>query len=501
MEGAAAGRAAQRDARALTRVFWYLSTVDLLPAAAACSEWRPLSRRALKTLRFREGASSDALVSMCRSFKALVAVDFSAAAAATRDRHIAALAKRCSKLARVELAACASLTDDAVESLATGCSGLTYVDLSECALITDVSICHLADSCRDLADLSLGGCTNISDSSVWELASSHPELHSLNVAFCQVDDSGVCALAECCHKLAMIDLCGCAGITDASAKALAAGCPATLTEIDLSWCSITDAAGAYCLRSHDRTRARVRDSRAAYTVSCCSADSLPTYPILAAAAVLALVGGCPNLARLSIDFCDDVTDGAVAALAWHGHALVALNLQCVPPASLSADTFRTLTAKCAQLVHTNIGAFFPARPGSTPAPFVASPPLPRAGRARRATVHHPDDEVDDDDDDDAAEESPRRGRGRRRRSTLFFDAQGRPFFHAAAPALGTLRLGGLAQHVEGDEEGGDGAGGYPSGGASTSRADRGAAGDAGSASESDTGDATSSSTSDEYVSE
>ena len=244
---AVAGRAAQRDARTLTRVFGYLSTTDLLPAAVACSEWKSLSRCALTALRFRAGISSAALVSLCRSFKALVAVDFSAAAAATRDRHVAALAKRCSKLTRVELAQCASLTDDAVESLATLCCGLTYVDLSECALLTDVSICHLADSCRDLADLSLGGCTNISDSSVWELASSHPELHSLNVAFCQVDDSGVCALAECCHKLATVDLCGCNGITDASAKALAAGCPATLTEIDLSWCSITDAAGAFFL--------------------------------------------------------------------------------------------------------------------------------------------------------------------------------------------------------------------------------------------------------------
>ena len=214
------------------------------------------------------------------------------------------------------------------------------------------------------------------------------------------------------------------------------------------------------------------------------------------------MGGCPNLARLSIDFCDDVTDGAVAALAWHGHALVALNLQCTAPAYLSADTFRTLTAKCKNLVDTNIGAFFPSRPGATPGPFVASPTLPRARRARRATVHHPDDE-----EDDGAEGGAGRGRGLRRRSTLFFDSAGQPFFHAAAPALGKLSLlpqvGGLAPHREEEARGAEEMAGAKAGAASTAETYRGAADDSLSPRDVDSGgDATSSSsTSDEYVSE
>lgn len=118
-----------------------------------------------------------------------------------------------------------NLRGSTIAAIAACCSALTTISLSQTD-IWDSNVLTLAEGCPLLRKVSFRECSFITDDAMQYLADHCPLLRCVSIDQTEVTDLGVVELARRCRLLEVLHAYECCGVTDASLRALAQGCPA-----------------------------------------------------------------------------------------------------------------------------------------------------------------------------------------------------------------------------------------------------------------------------------
>ena len=163
------------------------------------------------------------------------------------DESIVSVARRCHRLAHVDLSQVYDLTDASVVTIAQSCGPyLRTIKLSRCGRITDLAVIALAENCPGLTDVTVDDCYALTDASIVALVQRCRLLRALDLSHCpRLTDQSVIALTEFSTALKSLimrfpidSLVGPSLLTDRSLLALAAFARGTgrgvLKEVDLT---------------------------------------------------------------------------------------------------------------------------------------------------------------------------------------------------------------------------------------------------------------------------
>lgn len=202
----------------------------------------------------------------------LVALDLTNVSETT-DRAIVALASSTKRLQGINLGGCKKLTDKGVLALAANCPLLRRVKLSHVEQITDEAISALAKSCPLLLEIDLNNCKRITDASIRDLWTYSTHMREMRLSHCvELTDTAFPAsprtetalseginpfptsalqnaerlpplrLPRSFEHLRMLDLTGCAQLTDDAVEGIIAVAP-KIRNLVLAKCSqLTDTA-------------------------------------------------------------------------------------------------------------------------------------------------------------------------------------------------------------------------------------------------------------------
>jgi F-box and leucine-rich repeat protein GRR1 len=191
--------------------------------------------------------SDDALSRVLPCCPNLVAIDLTAVID-TSDRAIIALTSAARRLQGINLAGCKKVTDAGVLSLAYNCPLLRRVKLSGVEQLTDESVSGLAKNCPLLLEIDLNRCKQITDASVRDIWVYSTHMREMRLSHCEnltdlafpappsakhdilpsparphpfplsnsrlPEELPPLALSQLFDHLRMLDLTGCARITD-----------------------------------------------------------------------------------------------------------------------------------------------------------------------------------------------------------------------------------------------------------------------------------------------
>jgi len=165
---------------------------------------------------------------------------------------IEALVSQCGRLERLSLFWLPRLPDSALVAVARGCPGLTALNLSGCLAMTDEGMDALLAKCTKLTDLDITRCPQLTDAALRRIAETlGRSLVDLNCyANSNFSDEGYGALAISATRLERLDVCGARLLSSAALAAVAAGCGASLTSLNCSWCTDLDDAAGVALARH-----------------------------------------------------------------------------------------------------------------------------------------------------------------------------------------------------------------------------------------------------------
>lgn len=142
-------------------------------------------------------------------------------------------------LTRLTLRGCLDLRDEGLECLATWCTNLTslHVQTQNTNAFTDTGLCRLTNL-RGLVEFGVyGGGAAVTDAVVTEWSSAWTRLTSLDLSCAFfVSDAIFGGLSQ--RRLRVLRLYGCYAVTNRGLYAYKAW--ANVTELDLSWCRVTD---------------------------------------------------------------------------------------------------------------------------------------------------------------------------------------------------------------------------------------------------------------------
>uniref|UniRef100_A0A061R0D9 F-box and leucine-rich repeat protein 7 n=2 Tax=Tetraselmis sp. GSL018 TaxID=582737 RepID=A0A061R0D9_9CHLO len=170
-------------------------------------------------------------------------------------------------LAALRMGGCEGLGDERLHDLR--CAGqLGVLDISGSA-VTDLGLRLIGDHFLRLQDLNVARCRGITDGGFRHLVGL--QLRCLGLSFCAVSDAGISVLAAAQPNLCELSLRGCGSVTDEGLEALARGAT-RLMSLDLGSCGSVTEAG------------------------------------------LASLAGLSSLISLSLQYCDSLSDSAIAAL-------------------------------------------------------------------------------------------------------------------------------------------------------------------------------------------
>jgi len=282
----------------------------------------------------------------------------------------AQLIQNCPKLTQIALQGCIGITDTGLTNLSRFCPNLTSLNLSECSRITGAAFATLVQSCQNLSTLKLHkcdvtddwfsntfcncssltkldltGCSGISDEAFPDLARIFLNLTSLNITACSISDIGVMYLADGLPLLSSFCLRAC-NISDQS-LAFLANCP-DLMELNLWGCQITDAGLSHVKNWENLTSLNIgncakiseeglgvlaRTRPSLMTLSVWSNNSLTNSGLMMLANKLSklvslnlgecnigdsslvhLGTACPNLTRLNVVRCKNITTQGLTAI-------------------------------------------------------------------------------------------------------------------------------------------------------------------------------------------
>lgn len=272
------------------------------------------------------------------------------------DAGFAAISGVCGNLTALDASHCRALSDAAAHTIGQTCHALKTLVLDGLSRLSDEGMRHLVAGCPDLVRVSLVGCTSLGDVSLRYLASC-VHLASVNLSDCvQVTDEGVEPLVTSC-SLRSITLANCANLTDKSVRELLAfssqlrrlvlsGCRRLTGEAYPAWPAQLEylALGA-CVRLRAGACGPSKLPSSLAFINLSDVKSLGVVGLGYAAAscpnlrtamlgntdatdeVLALLAAnCPNLSRLDLSNCRDVSDRGLGALGGSARQLESLVL-------------------------------------------------------------------------------------------------------------------------------------------------------------------------------
>nr|KAJ3423198.1 anaphase-promoting complex subunit Hcn1 [Polyrhizophydium stewartii] len=272
------------------------------------------------------------------------------------DQGLSRIAQHAPRLRALSLSSVWDITEAGLETLAEGCKQLRAIELSNCRKITDRGVLALLDRCPHLDAIGLSYCKNLSDAimdrSVWGT------VRRVNLQRCTgIFDGGFLRWRDAVPAYGLAALTDSPVVTFPGMRGVA---PFALEELNLSDCSfLTDQAIA-CIGD------RCPRLRRLCLSFCCSLTERFAEPLVLGCNELetldasycgsavtdgslqTLAAGLPQLRRLSIRGCVQVTDAGVDTVLQFAAHLEALNLtQCK---QISADTAARAEAAGVELV-------------------------------------------------------------------------------------------------------------------------------------------------------
>ncbi|XP_043724244.1 EIN3-binding F-box protein 1-like [Telopea speciosissima] len=213
------------------------------------------------------------------------------------DFGLSAIARGCPSLRVLSLWNVSSISDEGLSEIANGCYRLEKLDLCQCPQISDKGMIAIAENCPNLTAVAVESCPNIGNESLQAIGKHCPNLQSISVKDCpSVGDQGVASLlssttyvmtkvklqgvcitdvslavlghygkavteivlaglqnvsergfwvmgnAHGLHKLKLITITSCRGVTDLGLEAVGKGCP-NLKQLCLRKCSLLSDTG------------------------------------------------------------------------------------------------------------------------------------------------------------------------------------------------------------------------------------------------------------------
>ncbi len=217
---------------------------------------------------------------------------------------------KCFRLTYLDISDCVAVDDLGLRTLSFTCKRLETLHMRRCPRITDVGMQHVASHCTALRELSISDCHKVRDFSLKEISRNFPSLRYLSLMRCAVTDAGIKMIAKGCSNLRYLNVRGCAGVTDAGVVYVAQNC-LKLRSLDVGKCVITN-------------------------------NTLSALGI-----------HCPQLKRLSIKGCRNLTDVGIRAVVAQCCLLHYLNVE---DCSITLDTYEFIREHCQSCVieHTTL---------------------------------------------------------------------------------------------------------------------------------------------------
>ncbi|KAI0082474.1 RNI-like protein [Panus rudis PR-1116 ss-1] len=187
-----------------------------------------------------------AVVALASSTKKLQGINLGGCKKLT-DKGVLALAVNCPLLRRVKLSHVEQVTDDAVSALAKSCPLLLEIDLNNCKNVTDVSVRDLWTHSTNMREMRLSHCVELTDAAFPASPRSEPSLVNgpnpfPTSSFLLGDKPPPLRVPKPFEHLRMLDLTGCANITDEAIEGIISVAP-KIRNLVLAKCTqLTDAA-------------------------------------------------------------------------------------------------------------------------------------------------------------------------------------------------------------------------------------------------------------------
>lgn len=228
--------------------------------------------------------------------------------------------------------------------------------------ITDIGLCAVANACPDLEILDLHKAGQITDTALRLVALRCPKLRQLNIGQCpSISGSGLRAVAESCHDLTELRLAHATHLSDVRVlQRFPHGCP-TLRVLDLTGCRqlsdavMTSVVMPSLIELHLSQCAALTDRTLFACGSHCPELRVLTLSGLAKltdTGILSLVEGCPWLRQIDLAHCVHLSDVGVSWLAEHSPELRHVVLDgCI---ELTDVALHALGSYCPDLKHLSV---------------------------------------------------------------------------------------------------------------------------------------------------
>jgi F-box/leucine-rich repeat protein 7 len=364
----------------LLNIFSYLSTKYLCMASGVCRTWHmlcwdPQLWRSMKISKY-SGSNIDKVLytilsRLARSTQGLcLTLQYIriAQCECLSDRGLGYIAKYCIDLEKLEILACPCIMNRGVQSVLENCLSLTWLDVRGCSCIN--SICHSMitniqssnDTCFRLTYLDISDCVAVDDLGLRTLSFTCKRLETLHMRRCpRITDVGMQHVASHCTALRELSISDCHKVRDFSLKEISRYCP-SLRYLSLMRSAVTDAGikmiakGCSNLRYLNvRSCAGVTDAGVVYVAqNCFKLRSLDVGKCAITNNTLSALGiHCPQLKRLSIKGCRNLTDVGIRAVVAQCCLLHFLNVE---DCSITLDTYEFVREHCQSCVieHTTL---------------------------------------------------------------------------------------------------------------------------------------------------
>ena len=354
----------------LLTIFSYLSTKYLCMASGVCRKWHilcwdPQLWRSLKISKY-SGSNVDKVLCtilsrLARSTQGLCLtlqyVRISQCECLS-DRGLNYIARYCIDLQRLEILACPCIMNRGVQNVLENCLSLTWLDVRGCSCIN--SICHSMitniqssnDTCFRLTYLDVSDCVAVDDLGLRTLSFTSKSLETLHMRRCpRVTDVGMQHVASHCTSLRELSISDCHKVRDFSLKEISRYCP-SLRYLSLMRCAVTDAGIKMIAKGCSNLRylnvrgcSGVTDAGVVFVAqNCLKLRSLDVGKCEITNNTLSALGiHCPQLKRLSIKGCRNLTDVGIRAVVAQCCLLHYLNVE---DCSITLDTYEFIREHC-----------------------------------------------------------------------------------------------------------------------------------------------------------
>lgn len=329
--------------------------------------------------------SEVALLRVLTRLPNLIAIDLTGVVETT-DKVISGLTSASKHLQGINLTGCKHITDEGVLSLARECSLLRRVKLSGVEQVTDASVSAIAKACPLLLEIDLNNCRHITNTPVRDLWLHCPHLREVRLSHCSEltdaafptptkardttlpliiprasDELPPLVLPKQLGHLRMLDLTGCALITDDAVEGIVSYAP-KIRSLVLSKCSLlTDrAVESVCLLGrhlhylHLGHAVNITDRSIKSLARCCTRLRYVDFAnclLLTDMSVFELAS-LPKLRRIGLVRVSNLTDEAIYALAERHSTLERIHLSYCDQISVMAIHF--LLQKLHKLTHLSL---------------------------------------------------------------------------------------------------------------------------------------------------